>query len=108
MTHAKQMAACESLGDIFQMTRPPTTFAYGQTTVDGLFQHSSNYWAGRAAHAGYPGASVFDPLANARVTALMVAQDIEANWADPDRLEDRWPGSTGPATGSSMIEGLWD
>lgn len=89
VTHAKQVAACESLGDIFEMTRPPTTFAYGQTTFNGLFQHSSNHWANRAAQAGYPGASVYDPLANARVTAFMVAQDIEANWGNPDRLEDR-------------------
>lgn len=87
--HAKQVAACESLGDIFEMTRPPTTVAYGQTTWDGLFQHSSTYWVSRATRAGYPGASVFDPLANARVTAFMVAEDIELNWMDPDRLEDR-------------------
>jgi len=88
VTHAKQVAACESLGDIYEMTR--FTRPDGSTgTWDGLFQHSSSYWAARATRAGYPGASVFDPLANARVTASMVAEDIEANWEKPNRLEDR-------------------
>ncbi len=83
--HAKQIAACESMGDIFQMTvsSPPGA------TVDGLFQHKSIYWAGRAADAGYPGASVFDPLANARVAAWMVAVDIEYYWNDPERISER-------------------
>jgi len=88
VTHAKQVAACESLGDIFEMTRftrPDGSIG----TWDGLFQHSSSYWASRATRAGYPGASVFDPLANARVTAFMVAEDIEANWDKLNRLEDR-------------------
>jgi len=37
----------------------------------GLFQHISGYWAARAAAHGYAGASVFDPVANANVTASM-------------------------------------
>lgn len=80
--HAKQIVSCESLGDPFQMTPSPPPVG---TTVDGLFQHKSIYWAGRASGAGYPGASIFDPLANARVAAWMVAEDIEAGrdpWID--------------------------
>jgi Ca2+-binding RTX toxin-like protein len=83
--HAQQIAACESMGDIFQMTASSPTGA----TVDGLFQHKSIYWAGRAADAGYAGASVFDPLANARVAAWMVAVDIEYYWDDLNRISDR-------------------
>lgn len=37
----------------------------------GLFQHLSGYWPQRAAEHGYAGASVFDPVANANVTASM-------------------------------------
>ena len=37
----------------------------------GLYQHLSNYWPARAAQYGYAGASVFDPVANANVTAAM-------------------------------------
>lgn len=37
----------------------------------GLFQHISGYWPARAAQYGYKGASVFDPVANANVTAAM-------------------------------------
>jgi hypothetical protein len=37
----------------------------------GLFQHISGYWPARAAAHGYAGASVFDPVANANVTAAM-------------------------------------
>ena len=83
VTHAKQVAACESLGDVFEMT------FYGEATSDGLFQHRSTYWADRALAADYAGASVFDPLANARVTAWMVAEDIEYYWVYPNRLTDR-------------------
>ena len=32
---------------------------------------------------------MFDPLANARVAAWMVAVDIEEHWDDPDRITDR-------------------
>lgn len=46
----------------------------------GLYQHISGYWPGRAAQHGYPGASVFDPVANANVTAAM--------WASGSHLWD--------------------
>jgi len=87
--HAKQVAACESLGDVFQQTRAQGTVAYGQTTWNGLFQHDPKHWLWRAAGAGYPGASIFDPLGNARIAAWMVAEDIERYWNYPNRIEDR-------------------
>ena len=96
--HAWQVAACESMGDPFQMTPSPSAGHPGDT-VDGLFQHKSRFWAGRAVAAGYPGASVFDPLANARVTAWLVAESIEdyptaarpawVHWACDEALVNR-------------------
>jgi len=46
----------------------------------GLFQHLSGYWPARAAAHGYPGASVFDPVANANVTASMWATGSSHLW----------------------------
>lgn len=37
----------------------------------GLFQQHRDYWAGRAKSAGFAGASPFDPVANASVSAWM-------------------------------------
>ncbi|MBN2113269.1 MAG: hypothetical protein JW785_03985 [Acidimicrobiia bacterium] len=82
--HAKQIASCESLGDIFEMN------PFGGATADGLFQHRSTYWAERAVDAGYPEASVFDPLANARVAAWLVAGSIEIYSDDPDIERPAW------------------
>jgi hypothetical protein len=41
----------------------------------GLYQHSMNYWDGRAASAGWEGASPYDASANTAVTAWLVARD---------------------------------
>lgn len=46
----------------------------------GLFQHLSGYWPARAAKYGYSGASVFDPTANANVTAAMFAEGHQKLW----------------------------
>lgn len=46
----------------------------------GLFQHLSGYWPARAAAHGHPGASVFDPIANANVTASMWATGSSYLW----------------------------
>lgn len=46
----------------------------------GLFQHLSGYWPQRAIDHGYPGASVFDPVANANVTASMWASGSRGLW----------------------------
>lgn len=62
-----QLAMCES-------TMNPNAVNYGYNEnghPSGLFQHLSGYWPGRAAAHGYAGASVFDPVANANVTAAM-------------------------------------
>ena len=46
----------------------------------GVFQHLSNYWPARAAKYGYAGASVFDPTANANVTAAMFRDGASNLW----------------------------
>jgi hypothetical protein len=46
----------------------------------GLFQHVMTYWPARAAAYGYPGASVFDAVANANVTAAMMAAQGTGAW----------------------------
>ena len=38
----------------------------------GLFQHIPRYWDGRSTSAGYAGASIYDPTANAGVAAWLV------------------------------------
>jgi hypothetical protein len=104
--HAKQIAACESMGDPFQMT-PSATLNYPSATVDGLFQHKSVYWAARSEDAGYPGASVFDPLANARVAAWMVAVDIEVYWSYSDRLTKRRAWTDWACDEALVTRGVW-
>lgn len=54
---------------------------YDNGYPSGLFQHLSGYWPGRAADYGYAGASVFDPVANANVTAAMFADGQGYQWA---------------------------
>lgn len=46
----------------------------------GIFQHLSGYFPKRAAEHGYTGASVFDPAANANVTASMFAAGQSYLW----------------------------
>jgi len=46
----------------------------------GLFQHLSGYWSKRAATYGHAGASVFDPVANAEVTAQMFRDGQSNLW----------------------------
>lgn len=46
----------------------------------GLFQHVTTYWPARAAKYGYPGASVFDAVANANVTAQMFRDGHQNLW----------------------------
>lgn len=84
--HALAVVACESLGDPFITTPSGPDGAF----VVGLFQHKDVYWASRAASAGLPGASIFDPLANARVAAWMVARSIAQSAGDPDAERPGW------------------
>ena len=53
----------------------------GKDFPSGLFQHLTNYWPARAIKYGYAGANVFDPVANANVTAAMFAEGLEHLWA---------------------------
>ena len=53
---------------------------YDNGHPSGLFQHISGYWPARAAQYGYPGASVFDPVANANVTAAMFRDGHSNLW----------------------------
>ena len=46
----------------------------------GLYQHSLAYWDGRAASAGWGGASVYDATANTAVTAWLLNQGGWGHW----------------------------
>ncbi len=46
----------------------------------GLFQHVEGYWAARAVKYGHPGASIFDPVAQAEVTAQMFRDGASGLW----------------------------
>ena len=46
----------------------------------GLYQHSLAYWDGRAASAGWAGASVYDATANTAVTAWLLNQGGWGHW----------------------------
>jgi hypothetical protein len=61
---ALRIIRCESKGD--PGARNP------RTSASGLFQHLRRYWPMRAGAAGYPGASVFDPVANVAASAYLV------------------------------------
>lgn len=56
--------------------------AYNRSGASGLFQQMKQYWPGRASHyIGEPDASPFDPRANARVSAAMLAAPGgESHW----------------------------
>lgn len=73
-----KIAICES-------TLDPNAVNYNYAEIpghhpSGLFQHLSNYWDARAAEHGYAGASVFDPVANANVTAAMWSKGASNLW----------------------------
>ncbi len=71
-----RIAMCES-------TMNPNSVNYGYSengNPSGLFQHLSGYWPARAAAHGYAGASVFDPVANANVTAAMWVSGSSGLW----------------------------
>jgi hypothetical protein len=70
-----KIAWCESKGD---------PHAYNPSGASGLFQQLKAYWAGRAAAAGLPGADVFDPVANAEVSAWLMATSGPQHW-NPSR-----------------------
>ena len=49
--------------------------------ASGLFQFISRTWAANSVRAGFSGASVFDPVANANTAAMMFANHQERQWA---------------------------
>lgn len=64
-----RIARCES-----GLNASAVNYGYNENGhPSGLFQHLSGYWPARAAAHGYAGASVFDAVANANVTASMWA-----------------------------------
>jgi soluble lytic murein transglycosylase-like protein len=48
--------------------------AHNPSGASGLTQQMPQFWPGRAAAAGLPGASVYDPTANLEVAAMMLAR----------------------------------
>jgi hypothetical protein len=68
-----RVAYCESRYD---------PLAYnGVLGASGLFQIIPSTWRANSAAAGYGGASVFDPVANANVAAFMFANHQAGQWA---------------------------
>lgn len=49
--------------------------------ASGLFQFLASTWAANSVRAGYGGASVFDPVANANTAAYMFAHSQAGQWA---------------------------
>jgi hypothetical protein len=64
---AVAVVACESHGD--------PGAANPRSSARGLFQHLERLWPGRAESAGFPGSSVYDPIANTAVAAWLVYND---------------------------------
>lgn len=69
---AIQVIACESNGD------PDARNPY--SGASGLFQHLPGAWPERAAGAGFPGASVFDPEANVAAAAWLLYESDGGGW----------------------------
>lgn len=69
---ARRVMACESGGNPNAVN--PTSGAAG------LFQHLPSYWPGRAAAAGFPGASPFNPEANIAASAYLLRTGGPGHW----------------------------
>lgn len=69
---AVRVAACESGFN-------PRAYN-GASGASGLFQHLARYWPARAAQAGYPGASPFDPVPNIVAATVMVRGSGWSAW----------------------------
>jgi hypothetical protein len=65
--------SCESGGDPNAQNR--------RSGAAGLFQQIPRYWEERAAAAGMPGASIFDPIANVAASAYLAYSDGWSHWA---------------------------
>jgi hypothetical protein len=60
---------CESKGDP-NVINP-------SSSASGLFQHLPKYWSSRTSAAGYPGASILDPVPNVAVAAWLARTSLE-------------------------------
>lgn len=69
---AMQVMTCESGGDPTATNR--------SSGAAGLFQFLPRYWAGRAASAGFAGASPYDPTANVATAAWLLETGGESHW----------------------------
>ena len=69
---AMRVLSCESGGDA--LAKNP------RSTASGLFQHLASYWPERSVKAGWPGADVFDPVANVAVAAWLYYGDGPGHW----------------------------
>ena len=70
VAEALSIIRCESYGDP-DVVNPASG-------ASGLFQHMPAYWPERAAAAGFPGASIFDPEANIAGAAWLVGVSVES------------------------------
>jgi hypothetical protein len=77
---AIRVIACESKGD--PDARNP------HSSASGLFQHLASLWTPRAEAVGYPGASVFDPVANVAAAAGLVYEG--GGWSHWDASRGCW------------------
>lgn len=55
-------------------------WARNPSGASGLFQHMPQYWEARAEAIDMPGASIMDPVANARAAANMIAHAGTSAW----------------------------
>jgi transglycosylase-like protein with SLT domain len=70
---ALRVISCESGGDPNAQNR--------SSGAAGLFQQIPRYWEARAASAGMPGASIFDPIANVAASAYLAYTEGWGHWA---------------------------
>ncbi len=71
-----EIAWCESSKRPGAVNPQRTNFGHAQ----GLFQHLEDLWPARAAAVGSPGASPFDPVANARAAAWLMSEQGTRPW----------------------------
>lgn len=77
-----RIASCESGYNPNARNRGYTAIVHGVSYGNpvGLFQHVEGYWPARATAYGVPGASIYDPEAQARVTAGMFRDGQSSAW----------------------------
>lgn len=51
------------------------------SSASGLMQHLTRFWDDRSTRAGFPGADVFDPVANIYTSAWLALTAAEGGWS---------------------------